>query len=578
MPGRERSCVRVLAAGLLLAFVALVLLGQVPTAYAESVADQASIKNYEGTVRVNADGTLGVHEAVTYDFGGTPTDSVQRVITTREQYDATDDRLYDVSDLTADADQVRVDTSVDSGDTSDTMTVSFAQAQSGEVTVTYDYQVDGTVAETPDGLEVRWPVVQGFDLPIANATVRWNAPNALWMSCLAGSPGSSRPCTTSQLVDVAAPTMTQVDLKAGGELVGILGLDASANVEPSTDLKARWSLSRAFTASGPQLAVALAVVLLGVLAALLLWWTRGRDSGHEGKIRVRPLLDRGDGSLVFAPPSAVRPGQMGTLVDEHADVVDVASTVLDLAVRNYLFIEEQPRAQFGRGDWLLRKRNDAGDELLPYEREVIEAIFAGSDNVLVSELEAVLRPRLSDVQALLYDDMVRQGWFGERPDAVRSRWTTAGWVLVAAGVVLTGILAAVTTYGLVGLGVILAGVALAGSGQVAPARTSRGSKVLRELQDYRAYLEAGDIDDIPLAQREELVSRFYPYAVVFGIGDRWAAALAAMDVDDTPDEPLYWYGAPEDWHLSNAGTSLPSMAQALSNAIGSRRLLATSGD
>jgi uncharacterized protein (TIGR04222 family) len=266
---------------------------------------------------------------------------------------------------------------------------------------------------------------------------------------------------------------------------------------------------------------------------------------------------------------------MGTLVDEHADVVDVASTVIDLAVRNYLFIEEQPRAHFGRGDWLLRKRNDAGDELLPYERAVFDAIFAGDDNVLVSDLDAVLRPRLSEVQALLYDDMVRQGWFGERPDAVRSRWTTAGWVLVAAGVVLTAILAAVSTYGLVGIAVVLAGVALAGSGQVAPARTSRGSKVMRELHDYRGYLEAGDIDDIPLGQREELVSRFFPYAVVFGLGERWAAALAAMDVDDTPDEPLYWYGAPEDWHLSDAGTSLPSMAQALSSAIGSRRLLAT---
>ena len=137
------------------------------------------------------------------------------------------------------------------------------------------------------------------------------------------------------------------------------------------------------------------------------------------------------------------------------------------------------------------------------------------------------------------------------------------------------VLAAVSTYGLVGIGVVLAGVALAGSGQVAPARTSRGSKVLRELQDFRAYLEAGDIDDIPLQQREELVSRFYPYAVVFGLGERWATALADMDVDDTPDEPLYWYGAPENWHLSDAGTSLPSMAQALSSAIGSRRLLAT---
>ncbi len=179
---------------------------------------------------------------------------------------------------------------------------------------------------------------------------------------------------------------------------------------------------------------------------------------------------------------------MGTLVDEHADVIDVAATVIDLAVRNYLFIEEQPGAHHGRGDWALRRRNAPGDELLAYEREVFDALFSGADHVMVSGLDGVLRPRLSDVQALLYDDMVRQGWFGERPDAVRTRWTTAGWVLVAAGVVLTAVLATVSTFGLVGVAVVLAGVALTASGQVAPARTSRGSKVLRELETFRGFL------------------------------------------------------------------------------------------
>ncbi len=539
-----------------------------------SAADEATIATYSATVRVNADGSLHVVERATYDFGGTPVGSLKRVLTTREQYDATNDRVYAVDDVSVKAAQTDLETNVTGGDTAKTIEADFAEPQAGKLTVTFDYVVNGAVAETADGLEVRWPVVQGFPVPIQRATVQWNAPNAIWLSCLAGSPGSSRPCTTSQLVDVPAPTMTQVNLDAGGEMVGILGLDAQAGVAASADLRARWSLARAFSASGPQLLMALAVVIVGVLAALLLWWTRGRDSGHTGQVRIRPLLNRGDGSIVFAPPSAVRPGQMGTLVDQHADVIDVASTVIDLAVRNYLFIEELPGVHYGRGDWLLRRRNDPGDELLPYEREVFDALFSVEDQVEVSRLEAALRPRLSDVQALLYDDMVRQGWFGERPDAVRSRWTTAGWVLVAAGVVLTAILAAVSTFGLVGVAVVLAGVALAGSGQIAPARTSRGSKVLRELQDFREFLAEGDIEEIPLAQREELVSRFYPYAVVFGLGDRWAQALAAMDTDETPDEPLYWYGAAQDWHLSDVAGALAAMSGALTSGIGSRRLLA----
>ncbi len=538
------------------------------------------IRDDEATVRVNQDGTLHVVETVQYDFGGISTAAVERVITTREQYDATDDRVYSLANVATDADQPVAKTTSSSTDSTQTMGVRFATAQDGSVTVSFAYDVDGTVAATADGLEVRWPVVQGFGVPIERARVQWNAPGAIWLSCLAGPRGSSRPCTSSQLVDVPAPTMTQIGLEPGDEMVGILGLDAGSGVAASTDLRARWSITRAFTASGAQLAMALVVLLLGVVAAALLWWTRGRDTAHRGDVQVAPLIDGGDGRLVFAPPRGIRPGQMGTLVDERADAIDVASTVIDLAVRNYLFIEQLPAPPHGAGDWLLRRRNDPGEELLPYEREVFAAIFEDgatsdrSDTVAVSALGSRLRPRLATVQALLYDDMVRQGWFAERPDAVRSRWTTSGWVLVAAGVVLTGVLAWVSTFGLVGLAVVLAGVALTAAGQVAPARTAGGSRMLRELQDYRAFLSDSTSTDIRLQQREELVSRMFPYALVFGLGERWAAALAAIDAGDAPDAPLYWYGAPQGWHRSDSAPLLLQLSTALTAALGSRRLLA----
>jgi len=533
-----------------------------------------AIQDYSATVRVNTDGSLHIAEAVTYDFAGEATSSVDRAIVTRESYDASDDRVYELSNVAVDAVQADVDAEITTGDTEATISVTFPEPESDQVTVTFDYDVTGAVAQTADGLEVRWPVVQGFDSPIERATVQWNAPDVVFLSCLAGAPGSSRPCTTAQLAEVAAPTMTQDDIAAGNQMVGILGLSADSGVSASTDLRTRWTLARSFSAQGTPLWVSLAVLLVGLLFALGLYWLRGRDSIASPTGKVRPLSRGPDEQLLFCPPSAVRPGQMGTLVDERADVVDVSSTIIDLAVRNYLFVEELPRSEFGHHDWLLRRRNDAGDELLAYEREVFQAIFAAGDEVRVSELEGVLRDRLPGVQALMYDDVVGQGWFNERPDATRSRWTTAGWVLLAAGAVLTAVLAAVSAFGLVGIAVVLAGVALAGIGQVAPARTARGSRVLAELKQFRSYLEDPEVDEIPMGQREELISRFYPYALVFGLGERWAQALAATDTDDTPDAPIYWYGAPKNWHLSDAAPTMVRLAAALSGAISSRRLLA----
>jgi hypothetical protein len=367
--------------------------------------------------------------------------------------------------------------------------------------------------------------------------------------------------------------MSQLGLEPGDQMVGILGLAADSGVEPSVELKPRWSLARSFTASGAPLWLALGVLILGLGAAFVLWWVRGRDADNGPTTAVDPLVDVGDGRVTLAPPGGVRPGQMGTLVDEHADVVDVSATIVDLATRNYVFIEEIPRGAYGRMDWRLQRRNSGGDELLGFEREILEALFVGGDVVLVSDLAGSLRDRLSGIQSLMYDDMVDQGWFAERPDAVRSRWTTAGWVLVAAGVVLTLALALAGTFGLVGLAVIMAGVALALSGQLAPARTSKGAQLLRELELFRGWLAQADVSDVSSGQREQVISRLYGYALVFGLGERWAESLAELDDDPDPDEPLYWYGAPHDWHLSDAASSLTHLTATLNAAIGSRRLL-----
>jgi hypothetical protein len=185
----------------------------------------------------------------------------------------------------------------------------------------------------------------------------------------------------------------------------------------------------------------------------------------------------------------------------------------------------------------------------------------------------VLRDRLGRVQGQMYADMVDQGWFAERPDAVRGRWTTAGWAVVACGIVLTIVLALVSTFGLAGLAVVLGGVALAAAGQLAPPRTAQGSQLLSQLRELREWLATAPIDELPHDQREQVLSRLYPYALVFGHEDRWAQAIADIDEDLDPDQPLYWYGAPSDWHLSDVAPSLHNLTISLSAALGSRRLL-----
>ena len=237
----------------------------------------------------------------------------------------------------------------------------------------------------------------------------------------------------------------------------------------------------------------------------------------------------------FSPPDGVRPGQIGTLVDEQADVVDVTATIVDLAVRGYLRIDEQERQTYDAPDWMLVKQPHAPvTALLPYERALYDAIFDGRDAVLLSQLSGSFVAHLGKVRDALYTDVVRQGWFARRPDAERTRWTTIGVVAMVVGIVATAALAWFTTYGLIGLALIIAGGALSVGGQYMPAKTAKGSAALAHTLGFREFLFSGDLGDVPEKQRVELFSRYLPYAVIFDGVEHWSRVVASVTGNGPP--------------------------------------------
>src|SRR5665647_3358515 len=78
-------------------------------------------------------------------------------------------------------------------------------------------------------------------------------------------------------------------------------------------------------------------------------------------------------SVQFSPPEGVRPGEIGTLVDEKADPLDVTATMIDLAVRGYLRIDEVSRDRPDRPpkDWTLVRLRDDDVSLLPFEHRLL---------------------------------------------------------------------------------------------------------------------------------------------------------------------------------------------------------------
>ncbi|MEU4572112.1 DUF2207 domain-containing protein [Nonomuraea sp. NPDC023979] len=503
----------------------------------------------EVTMTLGKGGTLHVVEKISGGSG-----ELQRTFLTRTRYDDTSDRVYRIANL--------------KGGTlaGDVLTV--------KSPATVEYDVQGAVTPTGGVEELRWFAVNGWNTAVDKATVKVSGPGQVQnLSCFAGELTSAIGCTAAAMDHTATHAdFEQAGIAPGQALTVVVGFPAGASGgEPI--LEKRFSLAAAFTLSpvtGGALA-GLLVLLLGGVA--LLYWTRGRDArivDHE-RGAVDPVQNGH-----FSPPDGVRPGQIGTLVDEQADVVDVTATIVDLAVRGYLRIDEQPRQTYDAPDWMLvRLPNAPVNALLPYERALYEAIFEGRDAVLLSQLSGSFATHLGKVRDALYTDVVTQGWFARRPDAERTRWTTIGVVLIGVGVLATGALVWFTTYGLIGLGVIVAGGALAVGGQYMPAKTAKGSAALAHTLGFREYLFSGDLGEVPEQHRVELFSRYLPYAVIFDGVEHWSRVVASVTGNGSPSDNLYWYHGPAEWDLSKFAGSMRTFTTTTSGAISATRQFRT---
>ncbi|MGW7685647.1 DUF2207 domain-containing protein [Kribbella sp. NPDC054772] len=555
--------------GLSLCALGLLGLSAVPAgAVATSAAADPVVTNYDSQVRVERDGLLRVSETWKLsNVSGTFT----RFVVTRDHLPDDIDHVQEIGDL-----QVKAggqDKKAELKTDGDVTSIGVPDVTTGTTELDFTYTVKGAVAKTLDGTEVRFAPLTGINLPIQSANVVFSAPEVSHVSCVAGPMDSNIPCTLAQIGETSGPTFQQTNLPPGNTVKMAVGFPAG-QIAANSIVEYRHTFARAFSTDAAQLITALAVLLLGAIALLVLYRMRGRDQVDPRRVVPASLFSLGtDARIDFTPPSDLRPGEVGTLIDERIDPVDVTATIIDLAVRGHITIVELERTtEYARPDWELRRVSNArSEELQRYENVLIRAIFGDADSVLVSELGKQVRENLEQVQDALYDGVVKRGWFSERPDRTRSLWATIGIATTAIGVVATVLLALLSTWGLLGIAITLVGVGLLVVGRYMPAKAPAAGRVLGQVAAIRGELLEMDVSELPTDQHAELCSRALPYAVVLGGSERWIDALVATDTTpDEADEGFPWYRGPSGWHLQYLPDSLRNLTTNLTGALFAR--------
>ena len=520
-----------------------------------------SIPSYDVTLTINEDGTLTVNEVIDYDFGSFPRHGIFRDIPVRFDYPkkADTDRVYEI-----DVESVKASEGTPADyetEEFDDGGVGFERIKIGDPdrTITgqhtYDitYTVKGALNGFEDHDELYWNAIgQQWSVTIDQADVTVKAPADITkIALLRGSDGfdaavrgveqrrRDRTLLGERPLPVQRPDRRRRDpegRRPGAEADPRGALDARARVRaqpgdrrrgrrPGDPLRRRLprtvhpaARDRRYKGSAVDQA-----------------FVQGSDAPDERT----PLFEHSETPVEFVPPDGLRPGQVGTLADFQANPLDVTATIVDLAVRKYLVIEEVgSESRWLGNDWKLTKLKDGGDELKPYERELMDGLFRDGDEVKLSDLKYEFSSRMSEVRKSLMDDAMEQGWFTKRPDGAALGVGCLGLVVLLLGIGVTIALAAFTHAGLLGIPVIILGVVMMVSAHFAPARTAKGSAVFKRVNGFRRFIDESEKERARFAEQKNLFSEYLPYAIVFGATEKWARAFEGL-AGEPPD--MYWY-------------------------------------
>lgn len=291
--------------------------------------------------------------------------------------------------------------------------------------------------------------------------------------------------------------------------------------------------------------LALMIGLGGPIGVYLLWFVRGRDPS------IGPVPE-----YLSEPPDDMPPGILGTLVDEQADMRDIVASIVDLARRGYMTIEEEEKAGFWASsiDHVFKRTNKSSNDLTPFERELLKSIFPGSKRQKkLTDLRNKFYTNLPDLEKELYKEMVRRDFFKRRPDQVRKSWNGVGIfmiVIACIGGFFSMSLAQYTSAVICVFGALgVTSIAMLLTSRHMPAKTPIGAEAAAKWSAFKEYLVR--IDKLTdLKEAGDQFERFLPYAIAFGINKSWVHKFSTITETPAPR----WYIPASGWSGSGSGT------------------------
>jgi uncharacterized membrane protein YgcG len=544
------------------------LLGSLFTSAGGAADDPVVITEMRSAFTVAADGHMAVNERITADFPGGRR-GIFRYWDVSDPSDPSARHVPTIREITVDGAPAQYETFWEDGDRVLVAKIGDPDVYltSGEHTYTIVYAIDGVISAPAAGAAFRsassegentgdpgsafyWNVVaQGWEMVIEKARIAISLPSPSGqVQCSAGSatgPCGIRGAGTTELV------LTAEGLPPRSGMTVRASMATPAPDRPGLPWSVRWD-----PVLGRSVGV-LIVVLVASAAALVAGVAWGRVGREESP--GFPVL--------YAPPDGLGPVQTVYMATESHGPAPLVATILYLADRGFVSLENP-----GVDSWrIIGRAQDAQWGVLDSGAQAVGhslgirwpgATFAADGSIAAGKT-------LGEAQTALPSAV--DNW-ASGSGLVRTAPNEYGgrvvWVVALALAVLgfTGI-AWPTMWGLPFAAFAIGGVTLWATG-VGHRRTPAGRIVWSQAGGFERLLSTPSAEDrFDFAARTDLFIAYVPYAVAFGVADRWAEKYRVNTQSEPPIPAWYPYYLGSQYGSFYSGSQFDSFDSAVSESI-----------
>ncbi len=404
-------------------------------------------------------------------------------------------------------------------------------------TVQIDYTVTNAIRWFEDHDELYWNITgNDWRVPIdsASASIIFppNAGGELRVQAFTGLYGSRERDATVRLIGSAVFVEANTPLSMREGLTADVYISKGVLTQPSQLTQAIWFLRSNL------------IVLLPLWAFVVMfffWWTKGRDP--KPGISVAPM---------YEPPKGMTPAEVGTLIDDVVHPRDITSTLVDLAVKGYLKIEEKESKilLFSHRDYLfhlLRPPSEFG-LLEPHERVMLNHMFgSGATDVHLSDLKNQFYVAIPTMKNDIVAELKGKGMYSVDPESAHA-YVLAGVLFTAAPFILAQVLRVASLLespALLIASAIIAVLIIFLFARIMPAKSLKGVRAKIEILGFQEFVNRVDADRLK-RMPPDTFEKFLPYAMALGIENRWAKAFQGI-IQNPPN----WYVGPTPYTMFN---------------------------